>query len=301
VEAEQILLSSRRLVKAHWLRKTQVFINAAIFMTTFGFIVATNNDEILQKNFLSSKVIRDNKYPVILQRGYRNIGKAYNDAMARMDAALLVCLHQDVFLPDEWEGQALASLQKLETSNWGVLGVAGMKLVKRQRILIGHVLDAGKELGSPEDLPAAVDTLDELLLIIRNDKKLLFDEQIPTAHFYGADICLQAASHGMDCFAIRAYCQHNAADINRYTPEFRLAAQYMQKKWRRRLPFATTCTTVEPKSVESLRRIIGSLGLQPLTRPLVGGFRRLRDSSLDRRQSQNGSKSDARVDKRRDP
>ncbi len=239
-------------------------------MTTLGFIVATNNEELLRKNFLSSKVIRDAKYPVALQRGYRNIGKAYNDAMAKMDAETLVCLHQDVFLPDGWEQQALAALTNMGTTNWGVLGVAGAKLVGRQAVNVGHALDRGVELVPPEKLPAPIDTLDELLLIIRNDRKLLFDEQIPTAHFYGADICLLASRKGLGCFVISAYCHHNALDYNRDTPEFRLAAKYMQKKWRRRLPFVTTCAYVESKSMENLRRSVIRLGLQPLAHAVAG-------------------------------
>jgi hypothetical protein len=243
-------------------------------MTALGFIVATNNGEVLEKNFLRSKVIRDKKYPVSLQRGYRNIGKAYNDAMAKMDAQLLVCLHQDVFLPDGWETQALASIKGLEKSNWGVLGVAGAKWAERRRILLGHILDRGVEFGSAGNLPAQVDTLDEVLLIIRNDRKLLFDERIPTTHFYGADICLQASAKGMGCWAIGAYCHHNAIECNRDTPEFRKAAKYMQKKWRRRLPFVTTCALVESKSVENLRLFLRAAKLQPLARSIASRVRR---------------------------
>jgi len=252
-------------------------------MTTLGFIVATNNDELLQKNFLSSKVIRDKKYPVTLQRGYRNIGKAYNDGMAKTDAQILICLHQDVFLPDGWEDQMLASLSKLEPSNWGVLGVAGIQSLERRSVLVGHLLDRGVEIGSSENLPARVDTLDELLLVIRKDQKLRFDERIPATHLYGADICLQASSQGLGCFAISAYCQHNSIDSNPHTPEFRLAVKYMQKKWKRRLPFVTTCAVVESKSVETLRRIVNSLGLQPLAHPIAARVRRLRDSRLTRK------------------
>lgn len=252
-------------------------------MTTLGFIVATNNEELLQKNFLSSKVIRDKKYPVALQRGYRNIGKAYNDAMAKMEAEILVCLHQDVFLPDCWEDQAIASLAKLKTIKWGVLGVAGMRSMERRSVLVGHLLDQGTEIGSPENLPIQVDTLDELLLVIRNDGKLLFDERIPTTHLYGADICLEASRQGMGCFAISAYCHHNANVYNRDTPEFRRAVKYMQKKWKRRLPFVTTCTVVEPKSVETLKRMVKGLGLQPLARPIAAKLRRFQDLRLARK------------------
>jgi hypothetical protein len=243
-------------------------------MTALGFIVATNNDELLQKNLLRSKVIRDKKYPVIIQRGYRNIGKAYNDGMAKTNAENLICLHQDVFLPDDWEDLALASIRNMKTSNWGVLGVAGAKLVGRRGVCVCHLLDRGTEYRSPENLPTRVDTLDELLLMIRNDRKLLFDEQIPTAHFYGADICLQASGQGFGSFVVNAYCHHNSIGSNADTPEFRMAQQYMQRKWKHQLPFITTCRLVESKSMENLRRMVHRCGLQALANAIASKLRR---------------------------
>jgi len=254
-------------------------------MNKFAIIVATNNDEILEKNLLSSKVIRDKNCPLILQRGYRNIGRAYNEAMGKTSAQILVCLHQDVFLPDGWETRLLTALDKLEKSKWGVLGVAGIKLAEGRKVLVGHIRDRGTEFGSSEGLPARVDTLDELLLVIRNDRNLLFDEQIPTTHMYGADICLQASSQGLGSFAIDAYCHHNASDVNRDTPEFRMAVKYMQKKWKRRLPFVTTCTLVESKTVENIRRVVKGLRLQPLAQPFAAGLKRVRNLRQLRKES----------------
>ena len=234
-------------------------------MTKFGFIVPTNKEEILSRNFLKSKIVRDRKHSVILQRGFSNIGKAYNDGMKKLDAELAICLHQDVFLPDDWEDQVLGSLEKLKRAAWGVLGPAGIIRVGKRRVILGHVQDRGKEIGPTKDLPAKVETLDELLLIVKNNGQLLFDEQIPSAqHFFGADICLQAASKSLGSFAINAYCHHNSVDGNADTPAFRASLAYMQKKWKRRLPFVTTCALVESKFKENLRHVVNRLGLKPL-------------------------------------
>jgi len=252
-------------------------------MVKLGFIVATNNDEILQRNFLKSKVISDQKYPVTLQRGYRNIGKAYNDGMAGTDSQFLVCLHQDVFLPDHWEDQLMASLHKLAATRWGVLGVAGVNLVGGRREFLGHLLDRGMAFGPSAHLPAQVETLDELLLVIRNDGKLLFDEDLPTAHFYGADVCLRASSQGLGCFAIDAYCHHNSTNSNIHSREFRMAVKYMRKKWKHRLPFGTTCTIVESRFLDDLRRAIWSFGCQPQTHPGAAKLRRFLKLLLGRK------------------
>jgi GT2 family glycosyltransferase len=73
---------------------------------------------------------------------------------------------------------------------------------------------------------------------------LRFDEEIPSTHFYGADICLQARSKGLKCYAIDAYCYHNSLLQSRsdsdLPPGFYLAKRYLRRKWRKEFPIATT-------------------------------------------------------------
>jgi hypothetical protein len=212
-----------------------------------------NNRETLEKNLLQSRLIREERYPLLIQEGFTNISKAYNQAMKKTDAEILVFLHQDVLLPDDWESKLLQALNIIQPTNWGVIGIAGVRLVNMRQVYLGHVLDRGSEWGSAEGLPTTVDTLDELLLIIKNNKKIEFDENIPFAHFYGADICLQARSIGLKCIAIEAYCHHNSRgrrDVI-YTPEFQTTMEYMRNKWRNHLPFATTCAIVDGTGLET--------------------------------------------------
>jgi hypothetical protein len=90
----------------------------------------------------------------------------------------------------------------------------------------------------------------------------------------------------MGCYAINAYCHHNSINSNPDTPEFRLAAKYMQEKWKKRLPILTTCTLLESKTVENLRRIVKSLGLQALTRPITTRVMRVQSAGLAGKGSQ---------------
>jgi len=202
------------------------------------FITPSHNPEILQKNLLKSKIFK--KYKLIIQRGYTNISKAYNDVKTR--DKIRIYIHHDVFLPDDFETNLLKSLNDIEKidPNWGVLGVAGVKTAPLGKEIYGNISDRGKQWGKPDNLPHEVDTLDELMLIIKN-RDLKFDENIPTTHFYGADICIQAKQKGMNNYAINAYCHHNSG-LGEKPKEFYIAKDYMTKKWKNLLPIATTCT-----------------------------------------------------------
>jgi hypothetical protein len=214
-------------------------------MVRLAFIVASNNRQSLRDNLLQSGIFKDNLYPLIIQEGFINISKAYNQAMLKTEADILIFLHQDVFLPDKWVPDLLRHLDMLESENWGVIGVAGAGLRNNQHLFLGHLLDRGNDLGSSDNLPARVDTLDELLLVIKNNKLLFFDEKIPGPHFYGADICLQANNRRMTCWAIDAFCHHNSIHGQDLPPDFYISLEYMRLKWRNCLPFVTTCVKAE--------------------------------------------------------
>lgn len=213
------------------------------------FVCATNNSIVLEKN-LKRSVLFKQKH-LILQEGYSNVPKAYNKAMKETKGKIICFLHQDVFLPNDWENNLLLSLKKLEKidKDWGVLGVAGVIPNNYNgKQYVGHLLDRGSEWGSYAGLPMKVQTLDELLLIIKNDNSLKFDENIPTNHLYGADICMQAQAIGKNCYSINAYCHHNSA--TQTLPEnFHPAAEYFYKKWSSSLPIFTTCVTFSKDGV----------------------------------------------------
>ena len=208
-----------------------------------NFICATNNNIVLEK-YLKKSILFKQKH-LILQKGYNNIPKAYNEAIKKAKGEIICFLHQDVFLPDNWEvnlSHSLKAIKKID-ANWGVLGVAGvMPNDYDGKRYVGHLLDRGSEWGSYSGLPAKVQTIDELLLIIKNDNSLKFDENIPTNHLYGADICMQAQTIGRNCYSINAYCHHNSTTL--LLPDnFRPAAKYFHKKWNSYLPIFTTCVT----------------------------------------------------------
>jgi hypothetical protein len=198
----------------------------------FTLICACNDTEVLNRNVFASPFTRHCQ--VIVQRGYTNVPKAYNEAMPQAEGDVLIFLHQDVYLPDRFEMELNQSVKELGSVAWGVLGPAGQSATGGY----GHVLDRGQAWGKHDRLPMSVDTLDELMLIIRRDT-LKFDERMPTHHLIGTDLCLQARAAGLGVYAIRAYCHHNSkttiADESLW-----LSADYIMRKWPQYLPIYAT-------------------------------------------------------------
>lgn len=207
-----------------------------------NFIIAVNDEKILSQNF--KHILPDNNF--ILQKQYDNIPRAYNDAILKCDQEYICLLHQDVYLPLGWIDNVKEQIKNFHDQEWGVLGVAGVELRNNntEKIYLGHVRDRGCEWGMSEGLPIEVDTLDELLLIIKNDGRLWFDHDTKN-HFYGADICMQAKLLNKKCYAIDAYCHHNSIHGGELNPDFWESCNYMKNKYKNMLPIGTTCTVIQ--------------------------------------------------------
>jgi len=205
------------------------------------FVCAVYNERIFEANLKNSSIFSLDRF--ILQRGYTNVPLAYNN-ISKPDCDLICYIHEDVFLPNNWEDELRKSLQKINQIDldWGVLGIAGVKPGSQGRQWHGNLIDRGRQWGSPNNLPSRVQTLDELLLICRSNNILRFDEDIPSNHFYGADICLQSGSRGQKCYAINAPCYHNSNTPRKLPADFHIAAEYIKQKWKEVLPIVTTCS-----------------------------------------------------------
>jgi len=228
-------------LESGWIYRTRLQKISPAKKRDIQFICPSNDKWVLRNNLLRSKILES--YPLKVQRDYTNISKAYNDF--KSDSEIRVYLHHDVFLPDDFEENLLKGIEKIEETdpNWGVIGVAGVRSVGDGKEIYGYISDRGKKWGKPDNLPHEVDTLDELLLIVK-DKKLKFDENIPSTHFYGADICLQAQEMGKKNYAINAYCEHNSS-LGEKPAGFYAARDYIMIKYKNKRPIATTCTIIK--------------------------------------------------------
>lgn len=206
------------------------------------FAVAANDYRVLEGNFLSSSCLRlGHPHQVIIQWNYESAAEAYNEAIDRSEHDIIVFAHQDVFLGENWMVQFERSLDTLRDvdPSWGVLGCYGITADGRYR---GYLYSSCQAVhGAPFERPVAVQTLDEIVLVIRKSSGLRFDQHLPHFHLYGADICLTADSRGMRNYAICAPCIHNTKQNLVLPLEFYECSGYLRKSKRKHLPIQTTC------------------------------------------------------------
>jgi hypothetical protein len=184
------------------------------------------------------------EHQLIVQEGYLSAAMAYNSALKHAINDIVVFVHQDVFLPDAWLFELLSVLRVLDGSdpNWGVLGCCG---ITQDRHRFGYLYTPGEGvIGTPMGKPERVRVLDEVLLVLRKSSRLTFSEQLPGFHFYGPDICLEAARRDMKCYAVSAFCIHNSRQYFDFPPEFYSCYRHMKHKWKSSLPIHTSCICI---------------------------------------------------------
>jgi len=231
---------------------------------------------VLQRNFLASPCLREaHPHQIIVKEGYASAGKAYNDAIDWSQNDLMVFLHSDIILPEQWLADLERALQWLEREDpsWGVIGTYGETLDDHGR---GYIYSSGLGImGKPFDQPAEIQTLDEIVLIFRKSSGLRFDPSLPNFHMYGTDICMAAHDAGRKNYAISAFCIHNTQPGLVLGQDFYQCYWYVQKKWKKYLPIQTTCVRITRNNAAMYRRRLGETYLKYL-RPdkKFGGNRR---------------------------
>jgi SAM-dependent methyltransferase len=208
-----------------------------------SFVCCVSNNDVLQANFLSSLCLRNGTlHEVLLMPNCRSAAEGLNQGIARAKHDMVVCLHQDVYLPDGWPERFWQQV-KLSERRHGPAGVYGVYGIVRRGAWLsraGHVIDRDHILHEPEALPTIADTLDELLLAIPKKRAAAFDPSLGF-HFYGADYCL---SCGTPAVVIDALCFHNSVHVG-VSPQFHESARVFTRKWSGRLPLATPSALID--------------------------------------------------------
>lgn len=238
------------------------------------FVAAVNNEEVFCRNLLASPCFQTwQPATVVAQRGFPSAARAYNDALERSKTDLVVFCHQDITLPQEWLRDlesALAVLER-EDPHWGVLGCYGETLNDHGR---GYIYSSGRGvIGKPFARPAEVQTLDEIVLILRKSSGLRFDDGLPHFHLYGTDICMQAAQRGMKSYAISAFCVHNTQQTLVLPPEFYASCRHVRRVWKDMLPIQTTCVRLTRSNLPLMARRARELYLRHVRGIEIGGVR----------------------------
>jgi hypothetical protein len=207
-------------------------------------VVAANNEFVLENTLLRSPDI-DSRCQVLIKRGFRSAGTAYNCGLSEATSEVIVLAHQDVYFPGGWKDNLDRTLHLLATENprWGALGVFGITQGAKAAPM-GHCYSTGLQrvLGASFDKPILAQSLDEVVLVVRRSSELRFDEELPGFHLYGTDLCLQAHAAAMDCYIIPAFCIHNSNGLKYLSREYWRSYFYMRRKWWDMLPVTTCCS-----------------------------------------------------------
>lgn len=238
------------------------------------FVAAVNNEEVFRRNLLASPCFQAGQLAtVVAQRSFDSAARAYNDALDRCGTELIVFCHQDITLPERWftDLERALSVLATENPNWGVLGCYGETLNDHGR---GYIYSSGRGItGKPFDKPAEVQTLDEIVLILRKSSGLRFDDKLPHFHLYGTDICMRAAQRGMKSYAISAFCVHNTHQTLVLPPEFYECCRQVRRVWKHMLPIQTTCVRLTRSNLPLMVRRARELYLRRVRGVETGGVR----------------------------
>jgi hypothetical protein len=212
------------------------------------FVVPVNDEGVFNANFMSSPLFKINEYEIIKQKNFPSAGMAFNDAIERSSNDIIVFSHQDIIFPAFWENEFRKSINYLQNKdpNWGVIGCYGEAREDGLMKGYGYLYCTGnkKLLGSLLSYPMPVETLDEVVLIIRKSSGLRFDDSLPNFHLYGADICMTSRKNSRNCYAISAFCLHNTNKLNYLPKEFLDCYLYIKNKWINNLPIYHTCVII---------------------------------------------------------
>ena len=238
------------------------------------FVVALNNREVFEHNFLLSPCLHpEHSHEILLQERYMSASTAYNEAIERSSNDLVVFCHQDLYLPEGWLKDLQRSLNYLaiHDPSWGVLGCSGITVDRNHwRYLYSSGLGVN---GVPFAHPKPVQTLDEIVLVLRKSSGLRFDEQLPHFHLYGTDICMQASLRGMKNYAISAFCIHNTHQVLVLPSEFYQCCEHIRRTWTDHLPIQTTCVRITRFKIPIHVRRLRESYMRHIRRKEYGGMR----------------------------
>lgn len=218
-------------------------------MSQFVVVSASHSDAILGANLGRSPLMRH--VPLHVERNAPSAAVAYTRALAATTAPVVVFAHHDVYLPPGWDRLLAARLAELPP-DWAVFGSFGIGLDGAH---IGPVWSSslGMIVGRVPMKPAPVQSVDELLIVLRRDSGVRFDEALPGWHMYGPDIVQTARAAGKGAYAGALPCIHNDRYHGALGRDFDEAYRFMQRKWANRLPIRTPITKISRSGLHLMR------------------------------------------------
>lgn len=186
--------------------------------------------------------------------GAASASQAYNRGLDATSAPIVALVHHDVYLPPGWEGLLARRIAELShhDPDWAVLCPFG---VGKDAFGYGPVWSSsvGSVIGQVRNGPVPVQSSDELMIILRRDSGLRFDEALPGFHLYGTDIVQSALRNKRGAYAMSLPLIHNDGYKDTLGPDFAECYRYIQRKWRDALPIYSPVIKIESSMVRLWR------------------------------------------------
>jgi hypothetical protein len=157
---------------------------------------------------------------------------------------LIILVHQDVLLEFDRRDTLEARIEEVSEldPDWAVLGNAGGVSLGRLALHISDPHGEDRRLGR---LPVRVSALDENFLVVRRSANLALSRALQGFHFYGAALCVTAATLGYSSWAIDFHLRHLSGGFagEAFAANRRAMVASFRRAWRPRW-ITTTCGPV---------------------------------------------------------
>lgn len=172
---------------------------------------------------------------------FSTAGAALNHGARLARNAVVIFVHQDVVLHSIAELERAAGIL-LAQSEIGVIGAVG---IDHRRHIVGRIRDRVVQIGESAPVPRDVDSVDEVLFMIRRELVLsspLSEDPFLAWHAYGVEYSARVRRAGMRTTAMDLGLTHNSLTTN--LDRLDLAHRKIGEYYPELLPLRTTCGTV---------------------------------------------------------
>lgn len=209
------------------------------------FVACVNDDAQLNHNLMASPIFGDGSpHELLLYRGMDSAAQGLNRGIREAQHDLVVLVQQDTYLPSWWPARLAAQWDAASESGApAIAGPFGLRYREGGRTHVGHAIDRDNLLQTPHKLPADVDGLDELVMVVPRSGSLRFDPALGW-HLYGTDLVLQARAAGRRAVVLDVPCHHNSL-FSALDDAYRHAEAVLAAKWPRELPILTNSSTID--------------------------------------------------------
>ncbi|SDG38355.1 hypothetical protein SAMN05216338_1001105 [Bradyrhizobium sp. Rc2d] len=215
-------------------------------------LARTSDIPILQRDLCRSPYIANGCVELTVLWNQPSAAAAYARAIETATADFLIFAHCDVYFPENWFERLAWEVDRLTRldPNWAVAATAGITSAGE---MVGRIFDTALVpcfpetsgiFGRPLNMPVRIESFDELAFVVRRETGVSFDPLLPEFHLYATDLALEAERKGKTCYGLDMPVIHNAKAQLSLGPDYVRSYRYMVKKWRDRLPVATTCGPV---------------------------------------------------------